>query len=131
MADPELEEDDKPLDPAVERVRQKLVRFMTVNLAILFAAIMVVVGALTYKRVFLAPKPAVDQGALAGNGSRVPSGPEIAGEIVLPQGARILLQSLADGKALLAVEAADGGRSLVYYDLETGRTLGRYRVKEQ
>ncbi len=41
------EQEDKPLDPAVESVRRKLVRFMAVNLGLLFLALMVVGAAQT------------------------------------------------------------------------------------
>ena len=43
------EEDEKPLDPAAENVRRKLVRFMIINLGLLFLALMVVIGELVYK----------------------------------------------------------------------------------
>ena len=50
MAGPALdEENDKPLDPAVEKVRRKLVRFVAINLAILLAALMAVAAAIVYK----------------------------------------------------------------------------------
>ena len=42
---------DEPLDPAVERVRAKLMRFAVINLGILFLALMAVVGALVYRAV--------------------------------------------------------------------------------
>ena len=43
------DEKDKPLDPAVEKVRKKLVRFVAINLGLLFLALMAVVGAIVYK----------------------------------------------------------------------------------
>ena len=43
------DEDEKPLDPAVENVRRKLVRFIVINLGILFVALMAVVLALVYR----------------------------------------------------------------------------------
>ncbi|TIT86625.1 MAG: fimbrial protein, partial [Mesorhizobium sp.] len=44
MARPIDEEDEeKPLDPAAEKVRRKLIRFMIVNLGLLFLALMVVI----------------------------------------------------------------------------------------
>ena len=50
MALPPFDDDeDKPLDPAVEQVRRKLVRFVAINLGLLFIALMAVVGALVYK----------------------------------------------------------------------------------
>ena len=53
-------DDEKPLDPAAERVRRKLVRFMAINLGILFLALMAVVAALVYKSMTVPPEaPAV------------------------------------------------------------------------
>ncbi|TIT59038.1 MAG: fimbrial protein, partial [Mesorhizobium sp.] len=50
MARPIAEEDEeKPLDAEVEKVRGKLIRFMAVNLGLLFLALMVVIAALVYK----------------------------------------------------------------------------------
>ena len=48
-------DDEKPLDPAAERVRRKLVRFMAINLGILFLALMAVVAALVYKSMTVPP----------------------------------------------------------------------------
>ena len=50
MAQPTFDdEEEKPLDPAVEKVRRKLVRFVAINLGLLFVALMAVVGAIVYK----------------------------------------------------------------------------------
>ncbi|PDQ22485.1 fimbrial protein, partial [Mesorhizobium sanjuanii] len=38
--DPDVEGREKPLDPEVESVRRKLVRFMAINLGLLFLALM-------------------------------------------------------------------------------------------
>ena len=56
MANEQDDKDEKPLDPAAERVRRKMVRFMGINLGILFAAVMAVVLALVYKSVSTAPE---------------------------------------------------------------------------
>ncbi|RVC34689.1 fimbrial protein, partial [Mesorhizobium sp. M7A.F.Ca.CA.004.04.2.1] len=70
MASPIAEEDqDKPLDPEVEKVRRKLVRFVGINLGLLFLALMVVIGALVYK---------------ARNAP--PANPPLAGDIQTPAG---------------------------------------------
>ena len=56
MARPAFDdEEEKPLDPAVEKVRRKLVRFVAINLGLLFIALMAVVGALVYKSRTAAP----------------------------------------------------------------------------
>ena len=51
MAGPVDDDDEreKPLDPAVERVRGKLIRFMLVNLGLLFVALMAVAIAIVYR----------------------------------------------------------------------------------
>src|SRR5690606_16507642 len=42
-------DEEKPLDPAAENVRRKMLRFMFINLGILFLALMAVMIALVYK----------------------------------------------------------------------------------
>jgi hypothetical protein len=49
MDQQDLDLEDKPLDPAVDRVRRKLVRFMAINLGLLFLALMAVVLAIVYR----------------------------------------------------------------------------------
>lgn len=119
-------DEEKPLDPAVERVRRRLIRFMIVNLGILFVAFALVLGAIVYK---ISRKPTNSTGP-AGPALKVPSGGgEIAGTIPLPAGARLLSESLSGSHALLDLELADRSRMLLFYDLEAGRVVGRYSVK--
>ncbi|MBN9076310.1 MAG: hypothetical protein BGN87_05300 [Rhizobiales bacterium 65-79] len=127
MAAPRTSDDDKPLDPSVERVRRKLLRFMIVNLAILFIAFALVIGAFIYKS-SLAPKRAVEQETQI----RPPSGADaVAGTIAIPAGARIVSQTLSGKEVLLGLELADGSRSFLLYDLQAARTLGTYSVKAE
>jgi len=128
MAAPRVNDDDKPLDPSVERVRRKLLRFMIVNLAILFIAFALVIGAFIYKSTSLAPKRP------AGQEARVqpsPGAEAVAGTIAIPAGARIVSQTLSGEEVLLGLELADGSRSFLLYDLKAARTLGTYAVKAQ
>jgi hypothetical protein len=118
-------DDDKPLDPAVERVRRRLIRFMVINLGILFVAFAVVLGAIVYKLSF-APKRVADQAPAV----RVPNGDApISAGIPLPAGAKLLSSSLSGGRALLDVELPDKSRTLIFYDLEAGRIIGSYALK--
>lgn len=127
MAAPRTSDDDKPLDPSVERVRRKLLRFMIVNLAILFIAFALVIGAFIYKS-SLAPKRAVEQETQI----RPPSVADaVAGTIAIPAGARIVSQTLSGREVLLSLELADGSRSFLLYDLQAARTLGTYAVKAE
>jgi hypothetical protein len=116
------EEDEKPLDPAVEKVRRKLVRFVVINLGILFLALMVVVLAVVYKS--RRAEPAADAGFPA-------SGEVIEADIPLPVGARIVSQSLSGSRIAIDVELAGGGRAILLYDLAERRLMGRYAMKPE
>ncbi|MBX3584759.1 MAG: fimbrial protein [Rhizobiaceae bacterium] len=127
MARPASDDEmEKPLDPAVEKVRRKLVRFVAINLGLLFAALMIVVAALVYKSFKTEPAPAVVDA-----GVEIPS-PEgvVEGQIVLPAGARIISQSFSGNRVSLALELADGSRALYIYDLLSRRVVGRFVVTE-
>ncbi|MVA96346.1 fimbrial protein [Nitratireductor sp. CAU 1489] len=125
---PTEEADEKPLDPAAEKVRRKLVRFVAVNLGILFVAVMAVLGAVVYKVSFSgnAPQTAGD--------SPVPAPadtPFVEAEIALPAGARILSQSLSGERIALHVALPDGQVAIFVYDLRGRRLLGRYDIRVQ
>jgi len=118
------QQDDKPLDPEVEKVRRKLVRFVAINLGLLFVALMAVVGAIVYKgRNAVPPSVPVVAGEVP-----APSDAMLEGEIALPEGARIVSQSLSGNRLSLDVEAADGGRAIYLYDIAERRIVGRFAV---
>jgi hypothetical protein len=118
------EEEEKPLDPSVEKVRRKLVRFMGINLGLLFLALMVVIAALVYKsRTAEEPAP-----ALAGD-IQVPAGQPIEGDIVLPVGARIVSQSISGNRVAIDAELADGSRAIFVYDIGEQRLIGRFTIR--
>ncbi|KQZ29504.1 fimbrial protein [Mesorhizobium sp. Root552] len=118
------EEEEKPLDPSVEKVRKKLIRFMGINLGLLFLALMVVIVALVYKsRTVENPAP-----VLAGD-IQVPAGQPMEGDIVLPVGARIVSQSISGNRISLDVELAEGGRVIFVYDIAEQRLVGRFAVR--
>lgn len=127
MTGPHLdEEEDKPLDPAVERVRRKLVRFVVINLGLLFLALMAVVGALVYKaRTTQVTPPQI------GSDIPTPSGGPLSGDIVLPAGAKIISQALSGNRISIDAELADGSRTIFVYDMAEGRLVGQFAVKAQ
>jgi hypothetical protein len=127
MAAPQSNDDDKPLDPEVERVRRKLLRFMIINLVILFVAFAAVIGGFIYKSSHASKRAAEQEAAV-----KPPSGADaVAATITIPAGARIVAQTLSGRQLLLNLELADGSRSFLLYDLEAGRTLGTYTVKAE
>lgn len=117
------EDDDKPLDPAVERVRRRLVRFVAINLGLLFLALMAVVAAIVYRAGRSEPPPApVTELPVP------PDGGITHGEVALPAGARVVGHALSGARLTLDVELPGGRRSIFVYDTAVGRIVGRFDV---
>lgn len=128
MARPTIDDDDadKPLDPAVEKVRRKLLRFAVINIGLLFVALMAVLAAIVYKT--------GNEANVAEAGAAVPSSVEdafVSGDIVLPSGARVLSHSLSGNRLSLDAELADGSRAIFLYDTRERRLIGRLTLKTQ
>jgi hypothetical protein len=119
-------DEEKPLDPEVEKVRKKLVRFVAINLGLLFLALMVVIGALVYKA---RNAPSVSP-ALAGD-IQMPAGEPLTGDIVLPVGAKVMSQSLSGNRVSIDAELADGSRAIFVYDIAERRIIGRFSIRNK
>ena len=126
MVQPEDDQtEEKPLDPAVERVRRKLVRFIAINLGILLLALMAVVAALVYRAT------RVERQSASPAELQAPSGAAVYGEIALPPGARIAGHTLSGNRLSLYVELAGGAHSILIYNMAEGRMVGRFDVREE
>ena len=115
------DDEDKPLDPAVEQVRRRLVRFIGINLGLLFLALMAVVVAIVY-RAGRAPEPP------AAEVTELPTPAEgmvIEDAIMLPSGARALGHSLAGSRLSVLAQLADGRQQVVVYDIAARRVIAR------
>ena len=127
MARPDADEDqEKPLDPAAEKMRGKLVRFMAINLGLLLLALMVVIAAIVYK----ARKAPSVTPPLAGD-IQAPAGEPLSGDIVLPVGAKVVSQSLSGNRISIDAELADGGRAIFVYDIAERRMIGQFAIRNK
>ena len=122
----DVAEENKPLDPAVERVRRKLVRFVAINLGLLFLALMAVVGALVYKARTSQPSEPV-----VASDIQIPAGGQISGEIVLPVGSKVMSQALSGNRLSIDAELADGNRTIFLYDISERRVIGQFAVRNK
>lgn len=126
MARPTPDDDEPPLDPGLEKVRRKLVRFIAINLGLLFLALMVVIVALVYKsRSTKAPAPSLT--------SEIPvhGDEQLTGDIVLPVGAKVVSQSLSGNRLSIDAELADGTRAIFIYDVAERRMIGRFSIRNK
>lgn len=105
--------EEEPLDPAVERVRRKLVRFIAINLSILFLALMAVVAALVYR--------AMSSDTAVPNGSA-----PFEASLETAEGARILSHSASQDRLTVHLRNTTGVEEIVVYSLEDGALIGRF-----
>jgi hypothetical protein len=120
------EQEEKPLDPHLESVRRKMIRFMAINLGILFLALMVVIAALVYKS-----RGAKAPAGQAASEIPAPPGAPLSGDIVLPVGARVLSQSLSGNRISIEAELADGNRAIFVYDIAERRMVGQFAIRSK
>jgi hypothetical protein len=126
MARPVADEEEKPLDPEIEKVRGRLIRFMAINLGLLLLALMVVIAAIVYKS-----RKAPPTTPPLGNDIPVPPGEPLAADIVLPVGAKVISQSLSGNRISIDAELADGSRTIFVYDIAERRMIGRFAIRNK
>ncbi len=119
------DEETPPLDPGLEKVRRKLIRFMAVNLGLIFLALMVVIAALVYKSRTRTPAPSPVSEIPA------PAGAPVSGDIVLPVGAKVLSQSLSETRLSIEAELADGSRTIFVYDIAERRMISQFTIRNK
>lgn len=109
MKAPDL--DETPLDPAQERIVQKVRRLALGSSLIMMLGILLVLGVIGYRLYATAEKarPAAD--AIA----------------ALPKGARVISTAVADGKLAVTIDVA-GAIEVRLYDLTTLEPRGRLQL---
>ena len=118
------DQEEKPLDPAMESVRRKMVRLQIVSGAIMFVSLMAVFGAVVYKVTRSEPK----EPASAISASGVPSDAPLAATVSLPLGFKVQSTSFSAGQILFYGETVEGKRKALVLDLRTGRTVADVTV---
>ncbi|MBB3134406.1 hypothetical protein FHS26_002136 [Rhizobium pisi] len=116
------DQEEKPLDPAMESVRRKMVRLQIVSGAIMFVSLMAVFGAVVYKAMHS------EAAAPAAAASGVPSDAPLAATVSLPLGFKVQSTSFSAGQILFYGETAEGKNKALVFDLRTGRTVADVTV---
>ncbi|KAA3513154.1 hypothetical protein [Agrobacterium rosae] len=112
----QAEQDDQPLDPAMEKVRRKMIRLQIVSGSVMFISLMAVFGAVVYKAVGPS-KTATTTNTTA----TVPSDAPVAATASLPQGFTIENVSFASGDMLFYGRLANGTRKALVFNVQAGR----------
>ncbi|MBX4949034.1 hypothetical protein HJA95_05340 [Rhizobium binae] len=116
------DQEEKPLDPAMESVRRKMVRLQIVSGAIMFVSLMAVFGAVVYKTM-REPKETAPTAA-----SGVPSDAPLAATVSLPLGFKVQSTSFSAGQILFYGQTVEGRGQALIFDLRTGRTVADLTV---
>ncbi|WP_105383387.1 hypothetical protein [Neorhizobium alkalisoli] len=124
MPQPDIEEKEEPLDPAMERIRRKMVLLQLVSGGILFVCFMAVLAAVVYK---VAQRPDTPEPATSAGGFAVPAGQPLAATAALPAGFDIQSVSLSGGQILFYGLLA-GDRKIFIFDLAAGRIVADVAV---
>ncbi|WP_455465832.1 hypothetical protein [Bartonella sp. B39] len=116
---------DQPLDPAVERVRKKLMRLMIISISITLILILAVLFGVIYK--IIAPSSAPKQTNLFS--SHNTNQEVIHHTLSLPKNTQILSQSLSEHNIVLKILTPDGQTKFMIYNYHTGALITVLSVK--
>ncbi|AFR26723.1 MULTISPECIES: hypothetical protein [Bartonella] len=110
---------DFPLDPAAERVRKKLMRFMIISISITLILTLTVLSLAVYK--IIATGSAPKQTASFSSHSK---NLEVAHHTLsLPEGTQILSHSLSEHNIVLKILTPDGKTKFMIYNYHTGAPI--------
>ncbi|PKA41448.1 hypothetical protein [Rhizobium sullae] len=114
------DQEEQPLDPAMENVRRKMVRLQIVSGAIMFVSLMAVFGAVVYKTMEAEPA--------AVSSSGVPSDSPVRSTVSLPLGFAVHSTSLSGSQVLFFGQSVDGKRQALVFDIKAGRLIADITV---
>ncbi len=113
------QEEEKPLDPEMEKVRRKMVRLLVVSIGIMILGVMAVLAGVVYKVI----EPDAETQAVSSGSLTVPSGAPLQLTGALPSGFVVEQVSLDGSRILFFGQSADGSRRAVILDATSGSTI--------
>lgn len=120
-------EEDKPLDPATEKVRRKLARFGAIFMGLNMLALMAVLGAIVYKIGGFGDEATGTQEV----GRDIPAIQGLADEMTIdiPDGAETVSVSISGSGLAILLVFPDGNRELHVHDPITGDLRSRIKLR--
>lgn len=119
------EQEDKPLDPAMETVRRKMMKLQLVSGGIMFVMFIAVLTAIAYK---LMQPTGNEQPAVATPGLSIPADQPMVAAALLPQGFTVISTDLSGQQILFYGTTTDGTRKALVFDLTVGRIVADVTV---
>jgi hypothetical protein len=119
------EQDEKPLDPVLEKVRRKMVRLQIVSAGVMFISLMAVFAAVVYK-VRHSPTPEKAQSGVLS----IPSDQPMSATAHLPSGFKVTSTALSGSQVLFFGTTVDGQSKAYIFDLAVGRLVADVTVAQ-
>ena len=119
------EQEDKPLDPVMERFRRKMVRLQLVSAGVMVVMLMAVLGAIVYK--LTRPDPRAQAASVAAAG--IPVGEKIKTVASLPPGFLLRSVSLSGGQLLIHGLANGATEQALVFDIASGRIVAEITLR--
>lgn len=110
------EQDEKPLDPVLEKVRRKMIRLQLVSAGVMVVALMAVLIAIVYKA-----NRAPDANRRPAVADEVPSDGQAVIKAALPEGFKMNTATLSGDRILFDGIDKDGMRKVLVFSLRRGR----------
>jgi hypothetical protein len=110
------EQDEKPLDPVLEKVRRKMIRLQLVSAGVMVIALMAVLIAIVYKA-----NRAPDANRQQAVADEVPSEGQSMTKASLPDGFKVATTQLSGDRVLFDGIDKDGSRKVLIFNLRRGR----------
>jgi hypothetical protein len=115
MTNPNFPDDEeKPLDPAMEKIRRKMVRLLVISSSVIVLGLMAVLGSIVYK---------ANKNSAAAQQASLPAGPIAPQQTITLPKDFALEQTTIDGNRVWFFGTAGGKHLLIVHDIGTGRTL--------
>jgi hypothetical protein len=122
MTNPNFPDDEeKPLDPVMEKVRRKMVRLLVISSSVIVLALMTVLGSIVYKA---NKNSAVAQAPAAMQPGTIASAQQT---VTLPKGFT-LETTTVDGNRIWFMGTVEGKHLMIVHDIGSGKTLTEVTV---
>ncbi len=117
-------QEEKPLDPAMENVRRKMIKLQVVSVGVMLVMLMAVLGAIVYKVTRPNATPAAQTASVS-----VPSDAPVAAVAGLPTGFVVSDVALSGGQILFYGNLSGGEQKALVFDIASGRIVADILVK--
>ncbi len=125
MTTDQIDENETPLDPTLEKVRRKMIRLLLVSIGIMVAGLMAVLAAIVYK----ANQPTQITTPTAENSAH--SATPVEATVELPSGFKVTSTALSGNRILFFGEDAGGKRKAYIFDITSSSLVADVTVGKQ